>query len=162
MFRHTQTIRRLLPTNYLSVFEHFVGLALKGLWYVLLNHIFLVINECNSESVTTLRMSLAPTFMEKGIVFQKTYSAEQLSKVHKNSFINRVVSLRGLCKLFNVNSKRRFFFFFLEGQCDKLWNLTLYGEEFNLSGVNWRPIVCIDKIFSRPFYGMPEFLTQFC
>ena len=31
MVKHTQTIRRLLPMNYLSVFDHFVGLALKGL-----------------------------------------------------------------------------------------------------------------------------------
>ena len=31
MVKHTQTIRRLLPTNYLSVFDHFVGLSLKGL-----------------------------------------------------------------------------------------------------------------------------------
>ena len=31
MFKHTQTIRRFLLTNYLSVFDHFVGLALKGL-----------------------------------------------------------------------------------------------------------------------------------
>ena len=31
MIKHTQIIRRLLPTNYLSVFDHFVGLALKGL-----------------------------------------------------------------------------------------------------------------------------------
>ena len=30
MVKHTQTIRRLLPTNYLSVFDHFVGLAFKG------------------------------------------------------------------------------------------------------------------------------------
>ena len=30
MVKHTQTIRRL-PTNYFSVFDHFVGLALKGL-----------------------------------------------------------------------------------------------------------------------------------
>ena len=29
--KHTQTIRRLLPTNCLSVLDHFVGLALKGL-----------------------------------------------------------------------------------------------------------------------------------
>ena len=28
---NTQTIRRQEPTNYLSVFDHFVGLALKGL-----------------------------------------------------------------------------------------------------------------------------------
>ena len=31
MVKHTQTIRRLLSTNSLSVFEHFVGLTLKGL-----------------------------------------------------------------------------------------------------------------------------------
>ena len=31
MIKHTQTIRQLLPTNSLSVFNHFVGLALKGL-----------------------------------------------------------------------------------------------------------------------------------
>ena len=28
MVKHTQTIRRLLPTNFLSVFDHFGGLAL--------------------------------------------------------------------------------------------------------------------------------------
>ena len=31
MFKYTQTIRRHLPTNRLSVFDHFVGLALKKL-----------------------------------------------------------------------------------------------------------------------------------
>ena len=31
MVKHTQTIRSLLETNFLSVFDHFVGLALKGL-----------------------------------------------------------------------------------------------------------------------------------
>ena len=31
MVKHTQTICRKLPTNCLSVFDHFVGLALKGL-----------------------------------------------------------------------------------------------------------------------------------
>ena len=31
MVKHIQTIRRLLPTNFLSVFDHFVGLLLKGL-----------------------------------------------------------------------------------------------------------------------------------
>ena len=34
MVKHTQTIRRLLPTNYLSVFDNFVGLSLKGLDYI--------------------------------------------------------------------------------------------------------------------------------
>ena len=31
MVKHTQTIRWLLPTNCFKVFEHFEGLALKGL-----------------------------------------------------------------------------------------------------------------------------------
>ena len=31
MDKHTQTIHRLLPTNCLNVFDHFLGLALKGL-----------------------------------------------------------------------------------------------------------------------------------
>ena len=31
MAKHIQTIRRLLPTNCLSVFDHFVGFAPKGL-----------------------------------------------------------------------------------------------------------------------------------
>ena len=31
MVKHTQTIRRRLPTNCLNVFGHFVGLALKAL-----------------------------------------------------------------------------------------------------------------------------------
>ena len=34
MVKNTQTIRRLLPTNCLIVFDHFVGLALKGLSFV--------------------------------------------------------------------------------------------------------------------------------
>ena len=31
MVKHAQTIRRQKPTNCLSLFDHFVGLALKGL-----------------------------------------------------------------------------------------------------------------------------------
>ena len=38
MVKHTQTIRLLLPTNCLSVFDHFVKLALKGLRTVWKRH----------------------------------------------------------------------------------------------------------------------------
>ena len=31
MVKHTQIVRQLLSTNFLSVFDHFVGLALKTL-----------------------------------------------------------------------------------------------------------------------------------
>ena len=38
LVKHTEIICRLLPTNYLSVFDHFVGLAIKGLkWKTDLN-----------------------------------------------------------------------------------------------------------------------------
>ena len=33
MIKHTQTIRRQLPTNCLTVFDYFVGLLLKGLTF---------------------------------------------------------------------------------------------------------------------------------
>ena len=35
MDKHTQTICRLLPMGCLSLFDHFMGLALKGLIYAL-------------------------------------------------------------------------------------------------------------------------------
>ena len=34
MVKYTQTICRLLPTNCLSLFDHFVGLTLKGLTHL--------------------------------------------------------------------------------------------------------------------------------
>ena len=40
MVKHTQTICRFLPTNFLNVFDHFVKLALKGLMCLL--------NECSN------------------------------------------------------------------------------------------------------------------
>ena len=33
MVKYTQTIHQLLPTNWLSVLDHFMGLAVKGLKY---------------------------------------------------------------------------------------------------------------------------------
>ena len=57
MVKHTQTIRRLLPTNCLSVFDHFVGLALKELkslqtltlkqWFTILQNILVIVSSLN-------------------------------------------------------------------------------------------------------------------
>ena len=44
MVKHTQTIRRLLPTNCLSVFDHFVGLART--------FVFLLFTSASAFSVT--------------------------------------------------------------------------------------------------------------
>ena len=45
MVKHTQTIRRQKPTNCLSVFNHFVGLALKGLRYQFMGLIMIDIEQ---------------------------------------------------------------------------------------------------------------------
>ena len=45
MVKHTQTLRRLLPTNYLSVFDHFVELPRKGLIRNLNYHIIITASE---------------------------------------------------------------------------------------------------------------------
>ena len=42
MVKHTQTIRLQLPTNSLNAFDHFVGLAVKGLTINLVRSNFLV------------------------------------------------------------------------------------------------------------------------
>ena len=48
MVKHTQTIRRLLPTNCLSVFDHFVGLAFKLLGFTIID-VFQGINSFMTE-----------------------------------------------------------------------------------------------------------------
>ena len=57
MVKHTQTIRRLFPTNSLSVFDHIVELALKRL-----NCIVMLIHEkyqrCFHNSVKHLRWNV--------------------------------------------------------------------------------------------------------
>ena len=42
MVKHTQTIRREQPTNCLSVFDHLVGSALKGLSLRRINELILI------------------------------------------------------------------------------------------------------------------------
>ena len=44
MVKHTQTIRRQKSTNCFSMFDHFVGLALKGL-----NHGIILFGENNNK-----------------------------------------------------------------------------------------------------------------
>ena len=45
MVKHIQTIGRLLPTIGLSVFDHFVGLAFKGLTSLLSLFLFLFLKQ---------------------------------------------------------------------------------------------------------------------
>ena len=59
MVKHTQTIRRQQPTNFLSVFGYFAGLALKGL-IILLN-------------VSVLYSERFLTFEIKFVIFKRFY-----------------------------------------------------------------------------------------
>ena len=52
MVEHTKTIRRQLPTKCLSVFNHFVGLALKGLNLILHVNISMAVHQSNVVSGT--------------------------------------------------------------------------------------------------------------
>ena len=52
MVKHTQAIRRLLPTNCLGVFQHFKGLAFKGLSNSSeIIHIALIYIECMRQEM---------------------------------------------------------------------------------------------------------------
>ena len=77
MAKHTQTIRRLLPTTCLSVFDQFVELALKGLneltkyrnflWNLKKKYIFLMISELihlNSLNIRSEILRLCLSFAE--------------------------------------------------------------------------------------------------
>ena len=71
MVKHTQAIRRQFPKIFLSVFDHFVGLALKGLKNVRKfgrNHSFIDTFESPGLSHATLQKTNS-----KGNVFQRKF-----------------------------------------------------------------------------------------
>ena len=74
MVKHTQIIRRQQPKNFLNVFDHFVGLALKG-----------------SISVTlpgSLSLCLATTATSKN---EKSEPYLELNRVSKIEFFAKIV-----------------------------------------------------------------------
>ena len=54
MAKHTQTFCQLLPTNCLSVFNHFMGLALEGL----------IAAEAHSEIIQISKIDLFSLFLQ--------------------------------------------------------------------------------------------------
>ena len=55
MVKHIKKIRRLLPSNFFSVFDHFVGMVLKGLNYL---NILKVYNKGTRSSIGITLMLL--------------------------------------------------------------------------------------------------------
>ena len=84
MVEHTQTIRQLLPTNFLSLSDHFVGLVSKGLILI--------------SDRTVLYGNVA--FLILALSTKKSYS----------SFLEKVFILQNICfkvkilKMFQISS----------------------------------------------------------
>ena len=79
MVKYTQTIRQQYPTNFLSVFDYFVGLALKGLRYwdslFLLNWMWVFILNLFTKTSNTIGAL---------IDFTKFFSSEVLFHLFKS------------------------------------------------------------------------------
>ena len=112
MVKHTQTIRRLLPTNCLSVFDDFVGLALK--WLKLLQR-RIFIDDCaysvliywfwNLRLLSFISSSVAcrctfkhvnpfgfPIFLSIGIWMLEIWRRHTVELSRNNSFISSFVT----------------------------------------------------------------------
>ena len=65
MVKHTLTIRQLLPTNCLRVFDHFVGLALKGLIIKYYDHSLdnTIVHEISLEKKKTFIQTYTKDFL---------------------------------------------------------------------------------------------------
>ena len=81
MVKHTQTIRRLLLTNCLSVFDHFVRLALKGLKYVALQW------PSDTEALNAMTKTLI-SFMCLMITHMKCFFITLIQFVKQVTFLN--------------------------------------------------------------------------
>ena len=55
MVKHTQTIRRQLPTNCLKVFNHFVGLVLTGLTEMVSHSVSYVLQQAFTQGKWLIR-----------------------------------------------------------------------------------------------------------
>ena len=66
MVKHIQTIRRQLPTNCLSVFDHFVGLALKGLRSAIFSSNVYLIRVMTEMSESFRRLRKLPNYSRDG------------------------------------------------------------------------------------------------
>ena len=88
MVKHTQTIRRQQPTNCLSVFDHFVGLALKG-WFRI-NYTITIIQTLTKRILTT-RSSRSEVFCKKGVL--KNFTKFTGKHLCQSLFFNKVAGL---------------------------------------------------------------------
>ena len=96
MDKHTETIRRLLLTSCLSVFDHFVGLAVEGLIWWLKKLMFgLSVAEACSEPSRTSEMALFDYILNTPLRGKCRFTDVTMMYIYKNT----LVILKTLLKL---------------------------------------------------------------
>ena len=91
MVKHTQTIRRLLPTNSLSVFDHFVGLALKVAHVVNIKLFFYGLILLWFDNINKVMQNPIQKFRQSSIVFEKSGFLSEKLKTLTSSNYHRVL-----------------------------------------------------------------------
>ena len=93
MVKQTQTIRRLFPTTWLSVFDHFVWLALKGLIksYILIIY-FKILHSIHHVKIFFRQLNIPCIYLK---ILLKTklnkYNPEKLVKLLKRLLIQNTI-----------------------------------------------------------------------
>ena len=108
MVKHTQIIRRQKPTNYLGVFDHFVGLALKGL----IKKVAHIVGKKIAKFFNNLRGNVSATLVFSKffffLVFFKNYPSKYLFKVN-----NRNRKKCEICSKLTINTPERRHYVFI-------------------------------------------------
>ena len=89
MVKHSQTIRRLLQTNFLSVFDHCDGLALRGLnWKITcgISRVTLGPRMLTSSPWGSTKIKL-PKIWEKLVPVKRIFRSEIIQKLYLNKIL---------------------------------------------------------------------------
>ena len=112
MIKHTHIIRRLLPTNYLSVFNHFVGLVLQGLTLntcsrVYQRHMKSLPLIYTYENFSSISLSILILFV---VNMQNIYNLARRNSVHiTDKFLIATIQISMACKTHELGGKYKTF-----------------------------------------------------
>ena len=168
MVKHTQTICRLLPTNYLSVFDHFVRFVLQGLsptFSVAVGRVFNFNKKLDSISRVPVRFrsSYQICSTRKGALrnFAK-FTEKQLCQSH---FFNNFIKKETLAQVFSCEfckySKNIFFTEHLWATALEIWKILkgTFRQCISRPLILWFPLITFIVLFQLFSCG---FWTYFC
>ena len=104
MVKHTEIIFRLKPTNWLSAFDHFVGMPLKGLkpdiWFAVQTKALVSTRNDTMDFVCILWLNFHSCFSLKNSVSAGWLKFQSEVKWNKNSLYGIKLSRCGIFKVF--------------------------------------------------------------